>query len=913
MEELLESFTKATILTPHPLLSTQLYDQYEQLQLKQKKYSWHTPDILPISSWLKRLWLDYVSTHHPAPLLLNSAQEFYLWQQCLSESTFAKNLLQLSATIKAVQSARKLYQQAQIFISESQFNSTQECKAFYTWNEQFEKYCKTHGWLDQTSLPNVLAEKISYGHINAPQYLILIGFVDISPQLNSLLDVCRHKGTQIEVLTNFNTTKKKSSATTSQVLRFHTQAEEITTIARFTKHTLFSAKDTGTTAYDDLASFKIACIFPDLNTIDTQIKQIFNQVFYPNNSPPLENNLFSISTKKKITDHTLIHTALQILLLYKQTIKREKLSFLLSSPYLGDFNEERFARAQLDVKLKDSNITHLNLKLDINLTLNAASNSLESYCPLFMERIKLFYELSATSPNTQSYSGWRHLFSQLLTIMGWPNERQCTKQDSILLESWLTLLDELTTLDYLANKNIDFESAYAMLKILAEQMSITSANRRCPIQILTPPEAIGLDFDYLWIANTDNCSWPSPAQPSPYLPKHLQSEYQLRHASNNVELFYYERLTQHLMTAAPSVYFSFCEIKDALEVQISSLVAMLPEVKINDVPLATHTKPEIHIYESSMIEMIDDHCGPAIDQQDIIQGGVNILKQQALCPFKSFAQHRLHARSLAQPTIGLSARDRGIIIHKVLELFWHAIKDQQTLLAMPSQAIHAKLQDCINSAFQRMSFAQKNNGRYLELEKTRLLYLLDDWLTLEKQRESFSIEACEKSIQLQLNEAPYQLNLSLRIDRIDNLGNGKKIIIDYKTNKTNNISNWFSERPDEPQLPLYVLFDSETIGITFAELAKGEQRFKGVSRYNVDIKGIKALSELKLKNTPSWQTQISNWQSIFQKLAQDFFQGMAKVNPKNAQQTCLRCDLKSLCRINSLGHTAAEEILHDVS
>jgi len=270
-----------------------------------------------------------------------------------------------------------------------------------------------------------------------------------------------------------------------------------------------------------------------------------------------------------------------------------------------------------------------------------------------------------------------------------------------------------------------------------------------------------------------------------------------------------------------------------------------------------------------------------------------------LCPFKAFAEWRLHARELESPVPGLRAKDRGTILHKALEIFWNATPDHATLVAMPKHELEIAIQHCIELALTSTPNNHNESPQYINLEKQRLHKLLTEWLDIEKERTPFKVLMSEKTAQITLNK----LTLSTRIDRIDELPNGKKLIIDYKTGKNNTIATWFSDRPEEPQLPLYTLVDPDnTIGITFAQIYPGDNCFKGVSHYSLEIDGIKLVSEIKATTALSWQEQLTQWHKTLAQLSDHFFQGEANVDPKDPAQTCTWCALKPLCRINEEIH-----------
>src|SRR5690625_7932510 len=76
------------------------------------------------------------------------------------------------------------------------------------------------------------------------------------------------------------------------------------------------------------------------------------------------------------------------------------------------------------------------------------------------------------------------------------------------------------------------------------------------------------------------------------------------------------------------------------------------------------------------------------------------------------------------------------------------------------------------------------------------------WLQFEAQRdENLFCVASEEQAQLQIKE----LILNLRIDRIDQLPDGRLLLIDYKTGLSAKLPSkeWQRSRPIELQLPMY--------------------------------------------------------------------------------------------------------------
>jgi RecB family exonuclease len=230
------------------------------------------------------------------------------------------------------------------------------------------------------------------------------------------------------------------------------------------------------------------------------------------------------------------------------------------------------------------------------------------------------------------------------------------------------------------------------------------------------------------------------------------------------------------------------------------------------------------------------------------------------------------------------------LVHGALEKFWKIAQTQQQLLSYTSE----ELDQLINKiAFQTVKIfiqstpqkADKLSPFFQKLEIKRLEQLLKKWLTIEKERPSFSIIALEESNTIKLSD----LELKIRVDRIDQLANGDKMVIDYKTGLLPPLSSE-DERPEHPQLLLYALADPEVKAWVFAQVKAADPLFKGKSADETNISGIRTID---------WETERQQWEQTLLALAEEFLQGEHKALPKK-ETVCNTCDLHGLCRIRSL-------------
>ena len=264
------------------------------------------------------------------------------------------------------------------------------------------------------------------------------------------------------------------------------------------------------------------------------------------------------------------------------------------------------------------------------------------------------------------------------------------------------------------------------------------------------------------------------------------------------------------------------------------------------------------------------------------RGGTRVFQYQAACPFRAFAELRLQADALEAPEPGLGPRERGTLVHAVLETVWKELKTHQALCIRPDvpELIEHATEQAIRSI-------EKDRGaplpeHYAMLERQRLQQLIAEWLEIEKAREPFEVVEPERERKVEVSG----IRCKVKIDRIDRLPDGRELIIDYKTGETS-VRDWDTDRPSEPQLPLYsVTHPNPLAGVLFAQIRHGESRFRGW----VDGTVIPGADSTDLAQ------QLDSWRTVLQQLGEDFRAGRAEPDPKNPADDCRYCKLALLCR-----------------
>jgi len=874
--------SRTIVVTPNRRLAAYLHHQYSLHQQLAGKKVWPTPDILPLTSWIIRSWQDWSEfDHNHQCILLNPFQEQLLWEKVITDSKFGDELLQIPGTARLAKEAWQLVNQWQLPPNELSAPETEDQLAFQTWSNQFQALCTDNHWIDGQGLSQLLCEQIRLGKVELPETMFLVGFEEFTPTVKVLVDALESQGTTTQA---YNAQK-----TNTQVRRLALPdtESEIRTMALWCKQILETTPDTF-----------IGCVIPNLNNIRAKVEQTFREVFIPEslfpNSQPVELP-FNISAGQALSEFSIIAIALKTLGLCFGTFELNDFSSILRSPFIGEAEQEINCRTVFDKELRDYASPTLTLKSIIAIHKSLGEGKWQ--CENFIERLSSLKTFSKTIKQELLPSAWAELFSQRLAAMGWPGERVINSAEYQLLQRWHDLLKEFAALD-LTVTPIKFAQAVAHLKQLAKQTIFQPQSPLSSIQILGTLEAAGLQFDHLWFMGLTDEAWPPAANPNPFIASHIQQRFDMPHASATRELKFAKTLLSRLSQSADHVILSHPQTSGDLSLQASPLIRDIAEISFDELDLPKINDYATTVFNSASIESFIDDKGPKIPKDEVVSGGTSIFKQQAACPFRAFVEIRLGAEGIGTSQVGLNALERGLLVHNSLERIWNALKNSERLCSISDSELRKLLQQNIEDAIEEILSDRIESlpKRFLNVERIRLETILWEWLQLEKQRQPFSVVATE-----QRRSASFAgFEIHMQVDRVDQLEDGRNILIDYKTGKPF-IREWFGDRPEEPQLPLYCIsHDKPVAGLLFGQVRIDDMQFKGITEQDdlvLDVPSIEEFEDEEIADT--WALQMTAWKNVLETLAEQFRAGHAEVDPKDPIRTCQYCELHEVCRINA--------------
>lgn len=837
-----------TVVTPNRRLAQVLTAEFDSLQCARNLPAWDDADILPYGAFVQRLYEESVYADGAAdlPRLLTPAQERRLWETVLEGA----ELLSVADTAADCAAAWRIAHAWRIegaaLSGPASFPGNEDTQAFAGWAREYRRRCASNGFTDAARLPDL---KLAAAR---PQQLVAFGFDILPPQLRDFLGPA--------VL------ECRPERKTSKPIRvsFPSARHELAAAANWARARLEEGRK------------RIGVVVPDLEPRRREVLRVFARTMHPGHALPGTGRTpqpFNASLGEPLIDYPLVAAALGILEFAFGEKAFEEVSRLLRSPFLGGAQQEMLARAQLDARLRGE----LGTRVSLGKVLALAGS-----CPLLRARLEGLFA-GAKKRESQSPHEWAQLFTGLLQAAGFPGERSLDTEEFQARAGFEAQLGEFARLGALPGK-ISAGEALRQLRRICADVLFQPKSPDAPIQVVGVLESAGMEFDCLWVSGLTEENWPLKARPHPFLPVALQRKAGIPEAAAETSLALDRRITQGWLGAADEVMLSWPEKDGDRDLLPSPLIADVAPGPLDIVELSGYQDV---LFQARSTESLTDSEAPPL-REPKVRGGTRVLADQAACPFRAFARHRLQAEALDAPSAGPDAMARGTLLHALMAGIWKEVKTREGL--------DRDLSDVISRSAATAVTDLGLEGRFAELERRRLERLARDWLEVEKARPAFEVVAIEEKRSLGIGG----LEFSGRIDRMDRLADGTHALIDYKTGSRVTPNDWLGARPDEPQLPLYAVTAREHVSaVVYAKLRRGDMKMAGFSIREKDFPGV--------KQAQSWSGLVEGWKAELAALAAGFAQGFAQVDPKRGLSTCRYCDLKPLCRVHERLSALAED------
>lgn len=864
--------------------------EYNEAQSKSGLKAWSTPNILPLTAWLKQVWTE----SWPDQYLLTPLQTEKLWAEIVRKTSWQLklDLLHLRETAKKAAEAYSLIQQYRLAIDREQFYLTEEGKLFYGWIQTYQNWLEIHNALDPASVLDAVHKAMGKGLIPMPKGIQFSGFEEITPQLKGWLDFLNANNIkfQFDPPLPEKTQPLLSSLAEGreiEVREYNNKLEETIQCARWVRAKYRPGK-------------KFGIVVPDMQAYRSLLQRELGAELAPGSVFPWveKERPFNISLGTPLAEEPMINIALHMLSAQKTAIPLRVFVSAIKSPFFSCGRNESSLAHELESKLLKNNIVTVYLS---NVDQFVDSHSSEHLVGL----LQTWKEFIEGGKDKRIPGHWAREFTKLFQSLGWPKEDNAyTGKEHQIYESWKECLDKLASLDVVLG-DLTLRQAVETLTGIVQEHSFQEKTSESPIQAVGLLESSGMRFDHLWVMGCHSDVLPALPSPNPFLPVVLRKQYNLPHSTAQRELEFADHSIRRLIAASPNIIFSHPAVEKNTEFKVSPLLLPLRELNDDspkDITISASHRLKDQAFLDDPLQILDEAVVlPATLAEKTFYstkgpgGGYGVIKNQAECPFRSFANHRLHTQTVEFPELDFDSRERGIIIHQTLEYFWKDIRSLSSLLSLASRnQLQEKIENATQKALGKHQSRLLKQPKFYELEKERIVELIQQWLAFEMERTDFEVVHQEEKISLNISG----IRLSLRIDRIDKTGDGKILLIDYKTGSIQT-GDWFGDRIKEPQLPLYALQQSPH-AILFGQVKKGSPKLTGAVDPAVADPQLGKVKFEKLSGCENWDELLNYWRNSLRTIADRFVSGQTEVDPVDGGATCRNCGLQTLCRIKEM-------------
>lgn len=864
--------------------------------------------------------------------VLSNAQERLLWEEVIAEALQAEvlqSLFDIKGLALAAQEANQLLIEWRLPQPDAGYS--EEVRQFLAWRRLFRARCRQRGWLDYPGYFDWQLDQLQQGAGQLPATIKLVGFDRITPQMASLHTILEQRGVSVQ-----RHETGLAQAGVASLVHLDDQEAECRAAVAWAQDRLQQSP-----------AAKLGIVVPELAKLRMSLARLLDDALHPAWVRPgmvEAPRSYDFSLGQPLSQEPIVSTALSLLRLLSQyQLEQQEFSALLQQPYWSNAMSEGDARARFDARLREK----LPLSFSMPRLMKFMRREVaDSQAPVGIKGLLAHLEAGLAvlqaQPRRQLPSLWGAVLQETLTAVNWPGQRSLSSFEYQAIQALDKVFQAVAALDAL-EKNMTLAEVLSRLQELSrEQIYQPEAEGKVQLQVMGMLESVSQPLDAIWVMGMNDHVWPPPPRPNPLLPAAMQRERGLPNADSTVQAEFAAIVQQRLLHSARELVFSSAHKEGERELRTSPLVQGLP-ASPESFPLSQTLAETLAHHHARSMQWLDDHQAPPVLEGEHISGGTGLLKAQAICPAWAYFQYRLHARALKVPVNGLDAAERGTLVHAVLEQFWRN-RGLQDLQAMDDNAFEAALVAAVSAGLEAyaLSCDEVLSPAFRTLEAARLHRLLRGWLLFEKTREQdFEVLVSEQRQTITIEG----VEITLIIDRIDQLADGSRVVMDYKTGRKPDTRNWAEQRITEPQLPVYAAFalsaadpaqenrevdnaaqnqasqgsfwdeqgvelgqkeitkeeTTEVCAIAFAMVRLEEYSFAGLSRDEV-LPAVPALDDKKAREHfdpgqfPDWPSVLAHWQQSLRGTVQALKRGEAAVRLQDEAELQY-CEVLPLLRL----------------
>ena len=745
---------KEVILTSSSYLARDLLNEYDKSQLRLQNKAWISPKIYFWRDWMKYRYLN--NTKNTSSLVLDENISHILWEQCFLEASDDPLINVQRLATEAQDTFKKLCDYCVPFNEMSDLDNTEESRLFSNVLQLYLSRITQNNWLDPSLLINHLLQHEPQEWLEKEDYqgITFVGFYDAPPILDLITDSLKST-IEVEFMDH------QCSAVNLIYKDYKDLDAEYRSVGAWVKSLLKKDPDS-----------KIAVLVNDTHKI-REIRYLIMEGLSPGWQYNTDHDSSCISDSRgdNLNIYPIIFTCMLLLRWYQSPLSSKELSLLLRSSLFQGINTTGSNSIEGRLRLLPERDWHIEEFLEV---FNEASSQDELEVIVKIAII----EKTKTVRDAKLIREWLEILNDDLGAIGWPGINNPSDHENQLLTNWHEIFNQLentqiihkkVTLTYLINR---------LLNAIEGTVFRPKNSLNC-MSVLSYEEASGMEFDYLWMSGMDNESWPKNGKSSSFIPFEIQRKFNMPDFHSSTSIIRQQKLLDSLSTAARHIIYSYSVNKNNLLLTFTSMI----DFKDSDDRSCNDPDWYLLPFLNHNTRIIEEDT-PKTQNNEYLAGGTNTVQSYITDPFSAFAKGRLLVKPLNRFMSGIGPLLRGSLIHDSLAELYSTLPSLKDIQSWSEKEKQSRIEKAVNEIFNKeIRGSNSILKRIFELEKSRAETILHAFLMEEVKRDYFQINEVEKK----LTFAHANLNLHLRVDRVDLQKDDTFHVIDYKTGAAKNI------------------------------------------------------------------------------------------------------------------------------
>ena len=869
-------------LTSTGRLARRLRHRFRMRCIEDGMRGWHPPQAMSLNAWLQNVWTESWPERVPASDILRTSLWYRLTSEIPPPSPFERDLGLCSL----------LDENYGVMIRHgiepaAGFPSTPLVEWRRGISRAFKVGLDREGFFHPAELPILVSGAISTNAAVCPGKISLSGFESPAPIETDLFSLLEKKA-PVEYCE-----AQRGKPEALRAVALPSPEQEV----RYLIHCL--AGDARS-----LPLSRIGVIAPDLQACASILEEGLKAVLGDN--PSQGSQWFNITLGKSLHDSPLIKAALLPLRFLTEREPRDIFLSLLLSPYYGCWQGHRHAIARADRVWRECSIESGLGNMIASLT-KRGSTLPEKILAGGAGNIPSFCKIRPGKPGEIAF--WITRMTALWSDLGFPVISD--EKDTLAWRHLQNILNDMQAT--LSKERMPAQEFLAWLThVISRKKTQTSASEEAGIQVMGLIESRGLDFEKIYILDMNDRSLPQPVRPLPLLDTSERRVVQGGTAPSQYD--FARNAFQGILGSAPRVTLLRAEQKDGKpltpspfwpgsEIQESIDIWRKPDPAWLRVDWLRSSFQGLN--EADGRDMIADfrqkiaqkdlHPDPDIVPQILSPSD---MERALKCPYIFFVSRILKIDELERIQQGVSPKERGIRLHRILASFTKGTRNFDPDLFSDREAALDLLTRCVTEEFrdvERDPHWQVERKLLMDSGESIAPGLLVAWLDEEiRHRQDGWQCIAEETGFADLGDGSWPFSLRGRIDRIDYMKDRGIVCWDYKTGNIPT-AGAIVDQFTSPQLPLYLL------AIRTGKVAGMKKYVKIDLPVSAGYMQLKSLKAVRIQAIDTIESSLDAWIGVISDLGKILKRGDFPARPfpvslyEKRNDTCRDCSLITVC------------------